>query len=222
MRLAELGAVMLEPIWHGAAKPHHVRCKAGHDCYPCPNDVKKGVGICKACSYTWNIFYIVAMPDHSQVKFGITSNDPKPRLWAHARDGYNVVIRLYTDLPNSYALEIEQRIMAYLGNINLIASRGREYFDGTALPAILSIADALVCNGKPDARRSARLYGGVMYEIGIDTRYAMLISGIGGLAQLYAIKQSREGLTPMKLAYLALWAIGFASSAYVTVQIMRE
>jgi disulfide bond formation protein DsbB len=61
-----------------------------------------------------------------------------------------------------------------------------------------------------------------MYEIGIDTRYAMLISGIGGLAQLYAIKQSREGLTPMKLAYLALWAIGFAGSAYVTVQIMRE
>jgi hypothetical protein len=92
------------------------------------------------------------MADHSQIKFGITSNDPKPRLWAHARDGYDVVIRLYTSLPDSHALEIEQRIMAYMKNANLTATRGREYLNGAALPAILAVVDAVMENQMPADR----------------------------------------------------------------------
>lgn len=50
-KLAELGATLLEPSWLGALTPHHVRCAAGHDCYPRPANVQKGHGICKPCGY---------------------------------------------------------------------------------------------------------------------------------------------------------------------------
>lgn len=50
VRLAELGAALLEPVWLGAAKPHRVRCVAGHECRPRPDHVKAGIGICRACA----------------------------------------------------------------------------------------------------------------------------------------------------------------------------
>lgn len=50
-KLAELGATLLEPSWLGALTPHHVRCAAGHDCYPRPATVQQGQGICKPCGY---------------------------------------------------------------------------------------------------------------------------------------------------------------------------
>ena len=49
-RLAELGAVPLYETWLGANRPHHVRCPAGHDCYPKPAHVRDGRGICRACA----------------------------------------------------------------------------------------------------------------------------------------------------------------------------
>lgn len=49
-RLAELGATLLEPMWLGAAKPHHVRCACGRDSYPRPADVRNGAGICVTCA----------------------------------------------------------------------------------------------------------------------------------------------------------------------------
>lgn len=49
-RLAELGATLLEPKWLGAGSPHHAICANGHGCYPYPNHVKKGGGICRVCA----------------------------------------------------------------------------------------------------------------------------------------------------------------------------
>lgn len=49
-RLDELGATPLFDQWLGVKQPHHVRCAAGHDCYPRPGGVLKGVGICRTCA----------------------------------------------------------------------------------------------------------------------------------------------------------------------------
>ena len=49
-RLIELGAELLEPAWRGSGRKHHVRCRAGHDCYPMPSNVRRGQGLCRACA----------------------------------------------------------------------------------------------------------------------------------------------------------------------------
>lgn len=49
-RLEELGAVPMYETWRGADEEHHVRCRAGHDCYPHPGGVNYGQGICLTCS----------------------------------------------------------------------------------------------------------------------------------------------------------------------------
>jgi len=48
-RLAELGAVLLEPRWLGSLVPHRVRCAAGHESAPAPHAIQRGQGICRAC-----------------------------------------------------------------------------------------------------------------------------------------------------------------------------
>jgi hypothetical protein len=48
-RLAELGAELLEPAWLGSAARHHVICANGHDCWPTPNKVQQGRGVCQEC-----------------------------------------------------------------------------------------------------------------------------------------------------------------------------
>lgn len=48
-RVAELGGVVVEPLWLGNNTPHKVRCAAGHDCSPHPSSVKQGRGICRIC-----------------------------------------------------------------------------------------------------------------------------------------------------------------------------
>ena len=49
-RLDELRATLLEPEWRGGQQKHHVRCAAGHDCWPMPTSVQRGQGICKPCA----------------------------------------------------------------------------------------------------------------------------------------------------------------------------
>lgn len=49
-RLAELGGELLEPSWLGTHARHRVRCAAGHECHPRPNDVLRGTGVCRTCS----------------------------------------------------------------------------------------------------------------------------------------------------------------------------
>ena len=48
-RLAELGAELLQP-YINSKTAHHARCAAGHDCYPQPNGVQQGRGICAVCA----------------------------------------------------------------------------------------------------------------------------------------------------------------------------
>lgn len=49
-RLAELGAELLDTEWHGSKKKHRARCAKGHECYPRPNSVQQGQGICRICA----------------------------------------------------------------------------------------------------------------------------------------------------------------------------
>ena len=48
-RVAERGAVVLGEYRNAHTKVH-VRCPAGHDCYPTPHDVQRGHGICRTCA----------------------------------------------------------------------------------------------------------------------------------------------------------------------------
>jgi hypothetical protein len=49
-RLAELGAELLETRWLGSGVPHRVRCAAGHECRPRPNNVQQRGTICQPCT----------------------------------------------------------------------------------------------------------------------------------------------------------------------------
>lgn len=49
-RLADMGAILLQAGYCGGHTPHHVRCPSGHDCYPRPNDLRRGRGICRTCA----------------------------------------------------------------------------------------------------------------------------------------------------------------------------
>ena len=92
-RLAELDATPLYEKWLGALQKHHVRCAAGHDCWPTPHSVQRGQGICRECAgMAWDVFYVVTHGSKPHVKFGITSGDPRPRLREHRRDGYTNVL----------------------------------------------------------------------------------------------------------------------------------
>lgn len=48
-RLAELGAVLLEPYVNNRT-PVLIRCAAGHDCRPAPGSVTQGGGVCRTCA----------------------------------------------------------------------------------------------------------------------------------------------------------------------------
>ena len=140
MRVAELGGVVLEPRWLGNKRPHRVRCGAGHDCDPIPNAVQSGQGICRSCvGSTWDVFYVVSDEAAERVKFGVTSGAPKPRLAAHARDGYTTVRKLLVGLPEGIALALERAVRIKLKQQGHIPVRGREYFNGAAIPLILEV-----------------------------------------------------------------------------------
>ncbi len=49
-RLKEFGAELLEPAYLGSETRHHVRCAAGHDCYPRPNSVRVCGNPCRFCA----------------------------------------------------------------------------------------------------------------------------------------------------------------------------
>ncbi|MTE20240.1 hypothetical protein F0L17_14205 [Streptomyces sp. TRM43335] len=85
------------------------------------------------------MLYVVVDEVHDAVKFGITSGDPRPRLAVHARDGYDTVARLVTDLPD--AREMERRILAALRDAGEQPIRGREYYPARVLPMVLDLVD---------------------------------------------------------------------------------
>lgn len=48
--LLAMGAVPLYKEWTGTKSAYHVRCPAGHDCWPAPASVQRGNGICRICA----------------------------------------------------------------------------------------------------------------------------------------------------------------------------
>lgn len=149
-RLAAIGAVPLYEKWLGAGEPHRVRCAAGHVCYPRPGSVSQGQGVCRVCKgKTWDVFYVVR--SDFEVKFGITSGDPKMRLRKHKGDGFTEVERLTTGLSGDAALDAERAVKAALVLAGERPLRGREYFDISCLALILDVADGWLPTGPPAA-----------------------------------------------------------------------
>lgn len=141
-RVKELGGEVLQPVWLGSDKPHRVRCQKGHDCAPAPQSVRQGHGICRLCAgKTWDVFYIVADEEAGNVKVGITSGDPRPRLGIHARDGFSSVVRLMESLPGDLAPRLERAVLAALRDARETPVRGREYFPSHVLGLVLDIVD---------------------------------------------------------------------------------
>ncbi|MFJ4738192.1 hypothetical protein [Streptomyces sp. NPDC088775] len=88
------------------------------------------------------MFYVVVDDVRGRIKFGITSGDPRPRLRDHARDGFEIVVRLLTGLPETVAPDLERKLIRMLTLAGVEPVRGREYFDRCpAETLILDIVD---------------------------------------------------------------------------------
>ncbi|MGW0465605.1 hypothetical protein ACWDX6_10065 [Streptomyces sp. NPDC003027] len=83
------------------------------------------------------MFYVVVDEVSNRIKFGITSGDPRPRLGDHARDGFEVVVRLLAGLPETVAPDLERDVKATLTLAGIKPIRGREYFDRCSAEAVI-------------------------------------------------------------------------------------
>lgn len=139
-RVTELGGRVVEPHWLGTHERHRVICRAGHCVTVTPMSVLAGRGICRKCNNrVWDIFYVVVNEVEHRVKFGVTTNDSRPRLKTHRENGYGTVVKVITDLRTAAGLE--QQVSATLRAANLSPVQGFEYYDISALPVILDVAD---------------------------------------------------------------------------------
>lgn len=144
-RLEKLGATLLEDSWKGSWQPHRIRCSAGHECAPRPNNIHSGQGLCLTC--TWenqDILYLVRDIKRNRVKFGITSGDPRPRLRAHAKDGLTDVLRLYQNLSDGVAYATEQGLIRSLRSRGISPIQGKEYFEGIHVSLILELLNEAI------------------------------------------------------------------------------
>ena len=138
--VAELGGVVLEAEWLGDSRAHRVRCASGHETQVWPGSIRKGHGICRVCAaHAWDVFYVVVNDDEDSLKIGITSGNPRPRLYAHRRDGYTTVVRLLPGFPNAYQLECDVKATLQLAGEKPV--RGKEYFDVRTMATVLDIVD---------------------------------------------------------------------------------
>jgi hypothetical protein len=140
-RVAELGGKVVEPEWLGVRNPHRVICARGHESTAYPSNVAQGEGICRRCGKggTWDAFYVVTSPRLGRVKFGVTSNDPRPRLASHRRAGYTETVRMLPDVVDAHALE--RHVLATLRDAGISAAQGREFFDISVLALVLDVVD---------------------------------------------------------------------------------
>jgi hypothetical protein len=139
--LASLGADLVGD-YANARRPVQVRCAAGHDCYPTPDNVRRGQGVCSFCANRiWDAFYVVAHVSEPRVKFGITSGKAKARLYQHRRAGYATIHLLRTGLPGQAARHTENTVRAALDDAGEHPIKGREYFDVSCLGLILDVAE---------------------------------------------------------------------------------
>lgn len=144
-RVEDLGGEVLEPRWKKALVPHRVRCMQGHEVSVMPAHIQQGTGLCHRCAgMNWDVFYVTQSPDTSEIKFGISSGDPRPRLTTHRRDGYSDVLRLFIKLPGNSALETEREVLQALCDEGFKPVRGREYFAAPALNPVLELVDSLL------------------------------------------------------------------------------
>lgn len=154
--LAELGAVPLYAKWRGCMEPHHVRCACGRDCYPRPNSVQQGDGICVKCArMTYSVFYVLEHESEPLVKFGISNREGRRRLANHRVDGFATVHLLLSGLPNGVPQDAERAVKAALALAGEHPVRGREYFDRTCLALILDVATGWLGVAGPPSARSA-------------------------------------------------------------------
>ncbi|MGW2867898.1 hypothetical protein [Kitasatospora sp. NPDC001225] len=141
--VADLGGKVLEASWQGSQEPHLLQCAHGHLTRVRPAGVQQGQGICRFCAgQAWDAFYVVTNNTVGQVKFGITSGDPRPRLRTHAAAGFTRVLRLMTGLPGEDAPMLERAAIKALRLQGKEAVRGREYFELVELPTVLAVVDA--------------------------------------------------------------------------------
>ncbi|MFE6054501.1 GIY-YIG nuclease family protein [Kitasatospora sp. NPDC056446] len=141
--VADLGGTVLEGAWLGSQEPHLLECADGHVTRVRPAGVQQGQGICRFCAgHAWDAFYVVTDDAAGQVKFGITSGDPRPRLRTHAAAGFTRVLRVMSDLPGEDAPELERAVLKALRAEGRAPVRGREYFGLAELPTVLAVVDA--------------------------------------------------------------------------------
>lgn len=101
------------------------------------NYVKQGGGLCRTCAgKEWDVFYVIAKD--TEVKLGITSGDPRPRLSDHQSAGFNRVLFMARNLD---ARLLETQMLRTLADNGHAPVRGNEYFAIEVLPVILSELD---------------------------------------------------------------------------------
>lgn len=124
--------------WLGSAKGHKTICKNGHECLPTPNAVSQGGGICRFCKgKSWDVYYIVINDDKRELKFGITSGNPRHRLTVHRGRGYT---RQVLVVKSPLALKVETETKRTLRTKGVQPAKGREYFPIEALGTVLEVA----------------------------------------------------------------------------------
>lgn len=133
-----MGAVPVYEKYLGVSGLHAIICSAGHHVHTRPDNITQGHGICRLCAgRDHNVFYILGNPILHQIKFGVTKNDPRPRLKKHKREGFTDFYECLESFPGAYDLEC--KIKLGLAEAGFEPVRGREYFRDDALPFILSM-----------------------------------------------------------------------------------
>lgn len=125
--------------------PVEVRCRDGHRTLVHPTSVLHcGQGLCGRCAgQNHDAVYVLTDPKRTELKFGVTSGDPKNRLNDHARQrGLTETLHLRTGLLDGEALRIERMIKAALREAGATPTRGREQFDIEWLPLVEAVLNA--------------------------------------------------------------------------------
>jgi hypothetical protein len=94
--------------------------------------------MCGKCWIDHDVFYVAVNRDDGEVKFGVSSGDPRGRLSFHRHYGFTHLIYL---LRNVDADPIEKAILKALPRAGFRPVRRREYFALEALPTILELAE---------------------------------------------------------------------------------
>lgn len=118
-------------------------CRNGHECSPRPKSILAGSGPCSACAFDYRTYYIVS--SSTLVKPGVTQLDHRKRLYDHnLYFGLSKVDRLFKDLPDGFAWQMERSILNQLKEQAIQPVAGREYFDIQNLNLIVTLADSYI------------------------------------------------------------------------------